>query len=74
MVPPCFDQSKVLSVQIDPHWCFNGHARGNSLCFVSRLTGDLQCVHPEEDLQPLIFPLLRSPRLLLLLLAIVHLR
>ncbi len=26
---------------------------------VSRLTGDLQCCHAEEDLQPLIFPLLQ---------------
>src|SRR4051812_6247876 len=65
VVPPCFDQHTTLILM----WCVNGHTRGNytHIVFVPRLPGDLQHICSEEDFQPLIFPLSRSLRLLLLL-------
>src|SRR5258708_2092266 len=57
VVPPCFDQCRlILTIAITGMPVEIAVARQR---FLSRLTGDLRRFYSEEDLQPLIFPLLR---------------
>jgi hypothetical protein len=68
VVPPCFDQTPIqcrlilIRVITDTPVEF-------ALTDCSRLPGYVQRVYAEEDLQPVVFPLLRSTRLLLLFIA-----
>ena len=73
MVPPCFDQALIqhsltlIRVITDTSVEF-------ALADCSRLPGYVQRIYAEEDLQPTIFPLLRSMHLLLLVMVNVGIR
>lgn len=65
MVPPCFDQAPIQHSLILIHVITDTPVE-IALADCSRLPGYVQRIYAEEDLQPTIFPLLRSMRLLLL--------
>jgi hypothetical protein len=73
VVPPCFDQAPIQHSLILIRVITDTPVE-IALTDCSRLSGYVQRVYAEEDLQPMIFPLLRSTRLLLLFIANVAIR
>jgi hypothetical protein len=73
VVPPCVDRASIQRSLILIRVITDTPVE-IALTDCSRLSGYVQRVYAEEDLQPMIFPLLRSTRLLLLFIANVTLR
>jgi hypothetical protein len=73
VVPPCFDQAPIQHSLTLIHVITDTPVE-IALADCSRLPGYVQRIYAEEDLQPTIFPLLRSMRLLFLFMVNVGIR
>jgi hypothetical protein len=73
VVPPCFDQAPIQHSLILIRVITDTPVE-IALADCSRLPGYVQCIYTEEDLQPTIFPLSRSMRLLLLFMVNIDIR